>query len=359
MKNSFRVAGAIVGTIIGAGYASGQEVLQFFSSSGWLGTVGAIITIGLYPLICYYVVLLGQKNRSYSHKNVIYQICGKYLGFVVDILLAFFYFGLGVTMVAGSGALFAQQFEINPVIGYMILTTFVILTLILNIRTIVTVLSWITPYAFVLFVILAIYSISISSLETSELDSIAMNQLSASPNWLLSAILHVSFNIAVGFAMMVVIGGTEKDKKATRRGAIIGGIILGLIALIVHLAVYLNIDMLQDAEMPMLILATDISPIVGLLMAIALLGMIFSSTVPYLYTFTARFFQADTRRFNIAAIFVGITAFSLGFVGFSDLVNTVYPLMGYLGFVLIGALIVQLFRSRRQKINTAGSKEEV
>ena len=38
MKNSIRIAGAYVGLIVGAGFASGQEILQFFTSFGWAGT---------------------------------------------------------------------------------------------------------------------------------------------------------------------------------------------------------------------------------------------------------------------------------------------------------------------------------
>lgn len=346
MKNTLRVAGAYVGAIIGAGYASGQEILQFFTSYGWIGAVGTVITVALYPLLGYYLVVLGNRLQAKSHKTVIYRLCGKYLGLVIDILLIFFLFGVGVIMVAGSGALFNQQFGLLPVYGYVTLTVLVILTLTLRINKIVTVLSWISPFAFLLIIILAIYSLFNTQVSIAELDAIAKTQLSASPNWLLSAFLHVSFNVSVAFAMMVIIGATEKDKKATRHGAILGGVVLGLIAVIVNIAVYANIDTLQNVDMPMLQLATEINPVIGNLMSLALLGMIFSTAVPCFYTFIARFIEVDTKNFKIAGVVVGLVAFVLGFVGFTGLVNTVYPLLGYVGFVLIGSMIVHLFRTR-------------
>lgn len=348
MKNTLRVAGAYVGAIIGAGYASGQEILQFFTSYGWIGIIGSVITVALYPLLGYFLVVLGDQLQATSHKSVIYRLCGKYLGIVMDILIVFFLFGVGVIMVAGSGALFNQQFGVTPVIGYLVLTILIILTLTLNIHKIVTTLSVISPYAFALIIILALYSWFISDTNFSELESIAKDQLSASPNWLLSAFLHVSFNVSVAFAMMAIIGSTEEDKKANKRGAILGGATLGIIALIVNVAVYLNIDVLQNVEMPMLQLANELSPIIGTLMSIALLGMIFSTAVPCFYTFIARFVEVDTNNFKISGIIVGIAAFILGFIGFSGLVNTVYPLLGYVGFVLIGSMIVYYFRMRRK-----------
>ena len=44
MKEVFKIAGAFVGVIVGAGFASGQEILQFFASFGSLGLVGILQT---------------------------------------------------------------------------------------------------------------------------------------------------------------------------------------------------------------------------------------------------------------------------------------------------------------------------
>src|SRR5699024_12532241 len=107
-----------------------------------------------------------------------------------------------------------------------------------------------------------------------------------------------------------------------------------LIALVIILAMYFVIHALVCSDMPVMLIATPISPVIGLAMPVILLAMIFNTAVPSLYTFTARFFTVDTQRFRVAAVVVGIVAFSLGFIGFTDLVNTIYPLLGYVGFVI-------------------------
>src|SRR5699024_8899829 len=106
MKNTLRVAGAYIGAIIGAGYASGQEILQFFGSYGWIGIVGSIITVGIYPILGYYIVLLGEKLKVKSHKNIIYALFGRVIGTIVDVLLVFFLFGVLVIIIVCSGFLF-------------------------------------------------------------------------------------------------------------------------------------------------------------------------------------------------------------------------------------------------------------
>lgn len=351
MKDTLRIAGVYIGTIIGAGYASGQEILQFFTGYGWWGILGTVVTMVLYPVLGYYLVVLGRRVKAWSHKSVIYHICGKYLVAVVDILLAFFLFGVGVIMVAGAGSLVHQQFGIEPIIGYALMTLLVILALLLSLRRVLDVISLLAPFAFVLIIVLAAYAAVTADTSGVDLEAVAATQEQlASPHWLLSAFLHVSFNVAITVSILAIIGATERNYKAAKRGVILGGVLLGFIALVINLAIYLNIDSLVGTDMPMLIIATDLHPGVGVAMSVVLLAMIFNTAVPTLYTFTARFFTVETRSFRIAAVVVGLAAFGFGFIGFTELVGTVYPLLGYVGFVIFVSMAVNLIRTQRKPL---------
>ncbi|MDQ7864674.1 hypothetical protein RCO48_36980 [Peribacillus frigoritolerans] len=77
--------------------------------------------------------------------------------------------------------------------------------------------------------------------------------------------------------------------------------------------------------------------------------MIYNTAVGMLYAFTARLVPAETKRFKLSVIMVGILAFLASFVGFIKLVGTVYPITGYLGFVIIAALIISWIRSKMKK----------
>src|SRR5690625_7916776 len=89
MKDTLRIAGVYIGTIIGAGFASGQEILQFYTGYGWWGILGTLTTVVLYPLLGYYLVVLGKRVHASSHKGVIYHICSKSLGFYYELILEF------------------------------------------------------------------------------------------------------------------------------------------------------------------------------------------------------------------------------------------------------------------------------
>src|SRR5699024_6789136 len=85
------------------------------------------------------------------------------------------------------------------------------------------------------------------------------------------------------------------------------------------------------------------------IIAIVLLDVIFSTSVTCFYTFTALFVTADTKKFKIAAIFSCIFGFTLSFVGFNGLVNTVYPMLGYMGFLIFISMFVYLLKSKEPK----------
>ncbi|MBN6205889.1 hypothetical protein JYK21_05440 [Ralstonia pickettii] len=53
MKKSFQIGSAFVGLIAGAGFASGQEVMQYFTSFGIWGTVGGILATLLFIFLGY------------------------------------------------------------------------------------------------------------------------------------------------------------------------------------------------------------------------------------------------------------------------------------------------------------------
>ncbi|MBP1970773.1 putative membrane protein YkvI [Virgibacillus natechei] len=348
MKKSLQIAGAYIGLIIGAGFASGQEVLQFFTSFGWYSLVGTAIATFLFAFLGMQIMQLGSRLQTTSHKEVIYNICGRYIGAGVDILVIFFLFGVAAVMIAGSGSIFQQQFGISPMIGAFFLTLLVIATLCLNVKNVISIISMITPLLLLAIFIITIYSIFTSSASLEELDSIATSQPSGAPNWLVGGLLYVSYNIAAGISMLTVVGGTVKNEKIASRGGLLGGLGLGILLFLINLGLFMNADKIQNADMPTLFLATELSPIVGGLMSIALLGMIFNTAVGMLYAFTVRFVKPETPRFKISVTVISLLAFGASFIGFTTLVGSVYPITGYLGFVLILAILVSWIKIRKK-----------
>ncbi|WP_102275281.1 YkvI family membrane protein [Cytobacillus massiliigabonensis] len=355
MKKSIQIAGAFIGVIVGAGFASGQEILQFFTSFGWIGVLGAIIATVLFAFLGMSLSQLGCRLQTNSHKEVIYHICGRYLGLAVDFIISFFLFGVAVVMLAGSGSIFEEQFGIPSIVGNIIMTVLTIATVCLNIQKVISIIGIVTPFLLLMVIILGGYSIATMDISYSQVQHLAEGQTPAVSNWFMGALLYVSYNIAAGAAMLTVMGGTTKNEKQAGLGGILGGVGLGLLIIIMNLSMLVKIDVIAGSEMPILALANEISPVFGLLMFIVLLGMIYNTAVGMLYAFTARFVKRESQKFNLFVTVFGIAAFGASFIGFITLVSTVYPLTGYLGFILIAAIlyswVVRKRKGQNQNIN--------
>ena len=113
--NVFKIASAYIGTVVGAGFASGQEILQFFGAFGAAGLFGVVISSVLFFFIGYSILILGRHLKATSHVDIVRYTNGPFFGSFIDIIITIFMFGGLAAMIAGAGAIFDEQFSISPI----------------------------------------------------------------------------------------------------------------------------------------------------------------------------------------------------------------------------------------------------
>ncbi len=351
MFHVLRIASAFIGIIVGAGFASGQEILQYFTSFGYMGTLGAIFATGLFAYLGMMLTRIGSMMKITSHSNAIYSLSGKTLGMFVDAILILTLFGVGVVMVAGAGSLGSQFLGLSPFIGSLVMTVLIVATIMMPINRVINLIGSITPFLIVALVVICVYSLFTYGPTLEELEPIATSIDTSLPNWFISAINYVSFNIAVGAGMALVMGGSESNVKIATWGGFLGGLGVGVLILLAHLAIFLKVDIVGGFPLPLLKIIEDISPVLGMCMAVVLFGMIYNTGVAMYYAFVARFTVMQTKRSFIFAIVTGAVGYVASFVGFTDLIAYFYPLIGYLGMFLILILIYAPFKLRKMRKN--------
>ncbi|MHC8515344.1 YkvI family membrane protein [Sporosarcina sp. ITBMC105] len=344
MKKVLKMGSAFIGIIVGAGFASGQEILQYFTSFGFMGIAAAIISTALFAYIGMILTRLGSRMQTKSHKEVIYKISGFYIGLVIDFIIILTLFGVGVVMVAGAGSNLEQQFGLPSFVGSLLMVILVFATILLNVDKVVGVIGSITPFLILAVIVVSVYCLTTMDQSFTALNPIANEVDTTLPNWFISGINYVSFNIAVGASMALVMGGAEKDERTAALGGLVGGLGLGIMILLSHLAIFSKVDVVGDADLPMLAIINDISPILATLMAFVLYGMIFNTAVSMFYAFGARFTTIGTKTFRSFVLITLIIGFALSFFGFKNLVAHLYPFIGYIGLLLSGILIYTSFK---------------
>ena len=348
-KEVCKIAGAFVGVIVGAGFASGQEILQFFASFGTIGLVGCVVSGVVFVMLSMAFSTMGQRLKAKSHKEVITAMLGKHLGAVFDVLITFFLFAITVVMLAGAGSLLKQWLDVPEVWGSVIATIATVLIVCLDVRRVISFIGAVTPFLMFMTVMVAGYVLFTPHADHAALQAAAESQPKGASQWLVAALLYVSYNTVAGMPFLVIMGGQASSRKVALWGGVLGGLLLGLLMLLIASAMYLRMDTLGGMSMPMLSIATQISPWLGHLMSLVIFGMILNTAVGMLYAFIARILPAGTAQFRIGTAVSGTVALAGSFVGFITLVGMVYPIYGYIGFVLMALGLVGWLRMSRNR----------
>lgn len=346
MKDVFRIAGAFVGVLVGAGFASGREILFFFVNFGLWGLAGTLLSAAVFVFLGMALAGMGSRLRATSHKALVYAICGPRLGWLVDGLITFFMFAVTVVMLAGAGALLEQQFGLSAALGSAAVTALVIAVVCMDIRRVITLIGAVTPLLVLVSLTVAGYAVATRTADLQTLDDLAATQTAGARYWWLGALLYVSYNIVAGVPILAIMGGAVASERKATWGGVLGGILLGGLMLVIGMALLSRLDSVAGASMPMLLLVEEVSPMLSLVVAAVILGMILNTAVGTLYSFSARFLPAGTVSFRLGSVIFGLVAYGCSLFGFVNLVGMVYPFFGYLGFFLMAAILVAWLRQR-------------
>lgn len=345
MKQSLFIAMAYMSVIIGGGFASGNEVVQFFTGYGVWGIGGSIISAFLFAFVGMQIAQISSKMQAKSHNQVLARLFGPTGGAAIDVILNFFLYGVGVIMLAAAGSTLNQHLGWSPTVGSIVMTVLVILTLCLNLKSIIYLISAVIPFLLLIIIAIMVYSIFNGNFDIANQDMHAA-QFSVIellgwevPSWAMSGVLYAAFNIGVGFPMLAVMGGLNKSSKEAGFGGVLGGLGLGALIIFLNIALYLNIDKLQGVDIPTLLLAQEIHGSLALITTLAVIAMVYSTAVGMFFAFATRWAEPNTNKFRVIAVVCTIIGAVLSRYGFGKMVGSVYPLMGVLGVVIIVAIM--------------------
>src|SRR5699024_8122403 len=150
-----------------------------------------------------------------------------------------------------------------------------------------------------------------------------------------SSLNYFAMCMMTGVSMAFVLGGEEFNNKVSKTAGILGGFIVGLITAVATFTLYANLPYIINSDLPMQAIITNIHPILGSFMSIIIYGMIFNTGISLYYALARRIAGDDKKKFNLTLIALTLIGYGLSFVGFKKLVAIMYPIIGYMGILLI------------------------
>lgn len=349
-KESVSVAMAYVGVLVGAGLSSGQDLLQYFLSFGEAGLVGVAVLGILNIVFGRIIVTLGSHYQSNNHQEVLEQIAHPVIQRIIDVTLVVSCFVVGFVMVAGAGANLQQQFGLPSWLGALVCSVLVCVIAFLDFDKITRVLGVFTPIIVVMILLVTGYTFWGKSYDFAMLDGVSKTLRPAMPNVYLAVINYFALCVMNGVSMAFVLGGSVVRIGDAEKGGALGGAIIGVIVGSASLALFANLDKVKDAEIPMLTLVNQIHPVFAVIYAVVIFALIFNTAFSLYYATARRFAGSNVSKMR--KILIGIVA--LGYVcsfgGFSQLVAWMYPLLGYMGILLLVVLAVAWVQERENII---------
>lgn len=345
-KKYLSAAFAYVGVIVGAGLASGQDLLQYFLAYGAIGLIG-VAALGVLNVIFGAVALqLGSYYRSDNHDVVFEQIARPALRRIIDVVLVFSAFTMGFVMLAGAGANLEQQFGLPAWLGSALCAVLVVLTAFLNFDRIMRVIGVFTPIIMVAIAVLMIYSLVTPHASVAELDAAARNVTPALPNLVFSTLNYFALCVVGGIAMAFVLGGSILRIGEARRAGHIGGVLIALVLGADAVALYLNVDRIWNFDVPALEIARSVHPAFAFVYTLVIFALIYNTAFSLFYSTARRFSGGSTARLRIVLVAVVAAGYAASFMGFKKLIGSMYPIIGWLGVALLVVLAVGWLRER-------------
>lgn len=326
---AFQIAAVFIGTIVGAGLASGQEIRQFFTEFGYKGFGGILLCALIYIFIGYIIsdITLKYNLRSYNELiNLVLRpnIFAKF----TDGMTSLFLVSGAAIILAGSGALINQYFHVSKWVGILIMVTISLIVLLRDTKGLIEVNSFIVPS--LIIVLLTIFAMFIFFNK----DIVSLSTVRAVPSsrnyWLFSCLLYSGFNILGCSGVLVPLSNETKNKKSILWGVIIGALVLTLLTAIINFMLLLNVPYIFKYEIPLLYIAHRF----GTTIQVLLLGIIwlemFSTEVSDVYSVGKAVAQTFNISYKTAVIVIILIAIPISQVGFVRLISVIYPVFGFI-----------------------------
>ncbi|CDQ37865.1 YkvI family membrane protein [Virgibacillus salexigens] len=318
----------IIGTTIGAGYASGRELWQFFGHESGL----AIGLFALFFTICCLVIMsISYQRKSTHYLPVLKDIVGRRLTGIYDVMIFIYLFTTTVIMIAGSGAT-SQAFNFSYWWGISIIIIALVVLFLKGINGLLSINQFILPLLLVglLFVLLWF---------TIDQELNLFSHWDEQRNWT-AAFPFTALNILPLIAVLGAIGNKVQSKQEIWIACVGSGLTLGVISFIYNNSLIQIADELLLYEIPLFAILKHYPFQMLVLMSVLLWFAIFTTAASGILGIVTRIQDYIQQPLWLIVCVTLVTMIPLTALGFSTLINYLYPIYGILNLYVLTRLLL-------------------
>ena len=332
-----KVICTLIGTFIGAGFASGKEIYLFFFKYQVYGILGIIVSAIFIGYIIYKVLNISKKNNIYNYNEFLnYLIKNKLIKIILINIIDVFLIISFCIMVSGFSAFIYQEFNINIIIGFIFMLMCSYCAFKRKATGIIKINNILIP-----IIIFIIFFIVIKKVNLYELNFI--NGLNGEGfninNWkienfkfLIFSILYANYNLLTIIPIVVTMSNVTKNKKKIKYISIICSIIIFILSMSIFAILSQSNFNITNLEMPVVFIVGRYGIFYKYIYCLVVGIAIFTTAISVGYGYLQNY-ENNKEKYNKKIILLILCSIIAIPIGFSKLIELLYPIFGGIGLV--------------------------
>ena len=325
MKKIVSIMSVYIGLIIGAGFASGREIFEFFNLSRPNSAIGIIVAASFFAIVSYVIMKMSGSIGSNSLDDFIGKTTGPLATMVKWFMLFYMFCGFFV-MMSGSGALIEKTFNLPYIYGISFLSLICFVVFSFDLKGLVALNTIMVPV-----MIVGIFFLCISSALWSDVPTFSQAE-SLRRNPIVSAICYVAYNTITAGAVLIPLSA-QSSKKQLIKAAVLSSSILGVLIFVVWKSLNIYYSLIFESEMPLLDIASTHGKTYSIIYTVVLFMALCTTAVSHGFGIMSKFTFKNLRKRMLFAAGICLSAIPFAKIGFSRLVSDLYSFFGFVGIV--------------------------
>lgn len=331
---ALQIAAVYVGTVVGAGFATGKEIVEFFSRFGFLGLISILMSGYLLIYMGTKLMRMAAIIGAKSYQEFTVYLFGSLIGRVINVIMLIMLLGVSAVMLAGAGAVFEEQLGYPKNAGVFLTILLSIIVMLVGSKGLFAVNTFVVPLMISFSLILMGFSIRMPHF-TDQLFTI-QNQEDVWKSFV-SPFSYTAFNLALAQAVLVPIASEVKNDWTIKWGGIFGGAALTVILLASHFTLIM-LPGLQGYEIPMAEIMKNVASGFYWIFVLVIYSEIFTSVIGNVFGLERQIKQLVKIPSILSIFLIFFITYLISLVDYGKLLSYLYPLFGYISilfFVLL------------------------
>ncbi|NMD72790.1 hypothetical protein HHO41_21445 [Bacillus sp. DNRA2] len=341
---SFQIAAVYVGTVVGAGFATGREIVEFFTRFGFIGLIGIGISGSLLIYLGSKLLRMAATVGAHSYQEFNEYLFGRIFGRVINMLTLLMLLGVCAVMLSGAGAVFQEQLQLPKILGVVVTIILSLLVLVIGMKGLFVVNVVVVPMMISFSFILMVKSVALPGFS----EQLMMIPFQAD-GWkaVVSPFSYAAFNLFLAQAVLVPVANEINDDLTLKWGGIIGGIALTSILICGHFSLIM-LPQFESFEVPMAVIVKNIAAVFYWIYVMVIYGEIFTSVIGNVFGLERQLQNYVTLPSLVIISGIFLSCYFVSLVDYGELLSYLYPLFGYLSLAFIVLLWMKpLIRDQR------------